>query len=1112
MKTNGKKKKINYIIIIWFNICLFLALWFINCLYVSKLESVDKISIWAYYAENESDGHTAAVYYDVGNGFNQRDCGAARIQNKKAEIELADSFYDMKKLRLDVIDAKVENTIEALCIYYDGLKVWEISGGQLYEYIENVISIQEYFVEDDKLYVLPANNDPIIELSLEFIEKMEERIEGQIKLSSVGVFIWGVIAIIFINIIVAIGYLIKKDRLDVLESNIDSLYQRIQVKPILKYVLFFLIILGLLLILFWNYIIGEKFWVFLKYASDSYGQDYPSKVLWAERIENGLNYNSWNFSQGLGKGYGACTLTLLTWMCYFGKNAVMYLSGWSQILDILLAAIFFFFYLRVMKRRYFTSVIGAIAYAFCGHMIIRARWRVMPVEVLCAAILLLSFELFYKKKDYRWLPLSIVFLYINIGSGYYMLWYMGILLFYAVFRYCSENAGFKKKTITRFILAIVVAVPIISGSITGIVSSVSGSRMDEGISQFATVAEKKSIITDLDTIQTAFFRTIGIDIIGSGVDYSGAGDILIDPTFYCGLLLLVCVPFAFYRTNKLQKIWYTVGLTAVFAYILCVPLRMVANGFGGDFFKLSSFWIIILLIYFGTSGLDKLCNADNRLVKYLLLEMGIWILLSLIFYMINKEAYVGRLIAANLYILCFEGLLMVYLYRKDIRSILKCTLIVLCVIETVTTTYRYINTDESVTKEMIAEKEGYNDYTIEALDYLYTIDDKGTFRIGKTYSSYLYGDSLAQDYMGVRSYVGGNGNNEYVTSFYNGLNLPKRLSSNKYLEEVNVSNEVATLLGVKYILSKEDLLANPGYELLHTAGDVHVYENEYYIPLGYGYESYIWKSDFEKLSIFDKRSAILHACVVEDGVLLAGLTRIENITSIEDVCADNRISYEQEKNKVFFEPNGEDQVVVVHAKYYNENSQTFINVNYSDKEGKKGTLMGSIPLGESEDYYVIDNENITQLTFELKEKTEMKELNISFIPRETYTEIYGTPIIELWDNRLQDMNVSEDESTISGVVDADTAQLFFFPVPYDAGWNGYVDGNKVEIIRGNMGFVGMLLKPGVHEIRLEYSVSNALTEQKVLEYMGYGILLLWIAGWTLQRRQKRKKTVVKAVK
>lgn len=1100
MKTNVKKK-INYIIIIWFNICLFLALWFINYLYVSKLESVDKISIWAYYAENESDGHTAAVYYDVGNGFNQKDCGVARIQNKKAEIELADSFRDMKRLRLDVIDAKVENTIEALCIYYDGLKVWEISGGQLYEYIENVVSLKEFFVEGDKLYVLPANDDPIIELSLEFIEKIEEAIEGQIQLSSMRVFIWGVIAIIFINIIVTIVYLIKKDRLDVLENHIDSLYQRIQVKPILKYVLFILIILGLLLILFWSYITGEKFWVFLKYASDSYGQDYPAKVLWAERIENGLNYNSWNFSQGLGKAYGACTLTLLTWMCYFGRDAVMYLSGWSQILDILLAAIFFFFYLRVMKRRYFTSVIGAIAYAFCGHMIIRARWRVMPVEVLCAAILLLSFELFYKKKDYRWLPLAIVFLYINIGNGYYMLWYMGILLFYSIFRYCSENVGFKKKTITRFILAIVVTVPIISGSITGIVSSVSGSRMDEGISQFATVAEKKSIITDLDTIQTAFFRTIGIDIIGSGVDYSGAGDILIDPTFYCGLLLLICVPFAFYRTTKLQKIWYTVGLVAVFAYILCVPLRMVANGFGGDFFKLSSFWIIILLIYFGTNGLDKLCNADTRVVKYLILEVGIWILLSLIFYMINREAYVGRLIVANLYILCFEGLLMVYLYRKDIRSILKCTLVVLCIIETVTTTYRYINTDESVTKEMIAEKEGYNDYTIEALDYLYTIDDKGTFRIGKTYSSYLYGDSLAQDYMGVKSYIGGNGNNEYVNSFYVKMNLPRRMLSNKYLEEVNISNEVATMLGIKYILNKEELLPNPGYELIGETGDVKIYQNMYYIPMGYGYQSYISESDFEKLSVREKRNVILSACILEDGIEPAGLTKIEDI-SLDDY-EQYVIPHEVEEKNIMFAPNSDEQMAFVYVEYYNEGSRTDISLDYYNQDGEKGTLLGSIPLGESKDYYVIENENVTKMTFNLREGAEIKTIKVAHVPKEVYVEDYGTPIIERWNNKLEEISISEDDSLLSGMIEANEEQIIFFPVPYDEGWHGYVDGEETQLLRGNIGFFGMLIKPGVHEIILEY---EEMQSWNILEYLGYGILLMWVVvlTWTEWKAKKKK--------
>lgn len=42
------------------------------------------------------------------------------------------------------------------------------------------------------------------------------------------------------------------------------------------------------------------------------------------------------------------------------------------------------------------------------------------------------------------------------------------------------------------------------------------------------------------------------------------------------------------------------------AYIIFVPVRFMANGLGGsETFKLSSFWIIVLMLYISAVGSDS---------------------------------------------------------------------------------------------------------------------------------------------------------------------------------------------------------------------------------------------------------------------------------------------------------------------------------------------------------------------------------------------------------------------------------------------------------------------------------------------------------------------------
>ena len=61
-------------------------------------------------------------------------------------------------------------------------------------------------------------------------------------------------------------------------------------------------------------------------------------------------------------------------------------------------------------------------------------------------------------------------------------------------------------------------------------------------------------------------------------------------------------------------------------------------------------------------------------------------------------------------------------------------------------------------------------------------------------------------------------------------------------------------------------------------------------------------------------------------------------------------------------------------------------------------------------------------------------------------------------------------SPVSGTVTtADDRQLMFTSIPYDEGWNVYVDGEKVEIYEANNALVAFYVEgAGEHEVVLKY--------------------------------------------
>ena len=65
-------------------------------------------------------------------------------------------------------------------------------------------------------------------------------------------------------------------------------------------------------------------------------------------------------------------------------------------------------------------------------------------------------------------------------------------------------------------------------------------------------------------------------------------------------------------------------------------------------------------------------------------------------------------------------------------------------------------------------------------------------------------------------------------------------------------------------------------------------------------------------------------------------------------------------------------------------------------------------------------------------------------------------------------NLTYTNTTFDGDIETTTDELLFFSIPYNEGWKIYCDGELLNIIKADSGFMSVLVPKGMHHMHLEY--------------------------------------------
>ncbi len=750
----------------------------------------------------------------------------------------------------------------------------------------------------------------------------------------------------------------------------------------------FYLLLGLLgalaLFVFHDFIFLNKVFLYKDIGSDSINGWYPEFYHVSDYLKNLGGIPRWTFYQGMGQNFtGELKGDPFTLLLYFANpDNIAFLVGFIEVLKFLTAGIFFYLFLRELTITPYSAIIGSMCFAFSGFIVLGSCWYWQSEEVYQIAILLFSVEKLLHKKWY-YFPFAIAL--IGVVNAFNLFQYSIVAGVYVFVRLYNQY-GWNKKMLTiygqliglgafgvgisAFILLNKVQLMLDSPRVSG-TASYFAQLMSTPIFQF------DNLLSNVTKIGRLFSN----DMLGTGNYFAGAENYLEAPLFYAGLVSLLLFTQLFPFLSKKKKWVFGIVLGLALLPFIFPFFRYACWLFAGNYYRVLSFFFALLLLMYSILSLNYIDTI--RKVNYKVLIGTFLILIFLLFfpniagithpYQANAPIFQSNIQSFCFAFLIIYAILIGLLPLKNVARFVKPILVVFLFVELGFMANITVNKRDIVKYGEMKSKVSYNDYSVDAVKYLHSLDTS-FYRIQKTYGSSLaihksLKDPMVQRYYGTTAY--GQFNQANYVRFLLAANVipPDNEYATRWLEGLTVERPLLQVFGnVHYNLSKQIFPPQMLFlnDSINKIGDVYIYKNKFSLPFGYTYSHYMTRSTFDSLSFKD--IALLESAVVDD-------------TDIAKYATLQILSTPQSQNDYGFEQLAAD---------VNSLKQESLQVSYFSQNNIKGTI-------------VLNQE-----------------------------------------------------------------KLLFFTIPFDKGWKAFDNGQPISIEQVNIGFSGLLLQAGAHEIELQF--------------------------------------------
>ncbi len=869
---------------------------------------------------------------------------------------------------------------------------------------------------------------------------------------------------------------------------------------------FVAILISLLsIIVYRSVIFGNHYYIYGYYdiACDSIKQTVPMLINKINNMfANGL-LSGWSYEAGLGADLSTTLNDPFNFLLALiaTKNTLPYLMGIFQCFKVTLAGVLFYLYLRKIGCSRYSATVFGICYAFCGNIIARGAWVSYPNECICAALLLLAFEDFLINRNKWKLPLAYAFLIICLKSFYSVL-YFGILVAYAIFRYSvikdfkwKDFLDFLAKLLFLMIVGILLAAVVI---VPDLYMQFGGARSEGSVKQ--GIAFPWDFPTRLwhskKYILQAVLLCFGWDVLPIKGDsrvgeMAGRLDVLSAPLFYCGILGILLLTQTFTKESTKNKVIYSIVYIATIIAVCSRYFMYLATGLQYKYtFKLGYFWITILILYLASHNFDKLL-AYRKLNKISIVILVVSICLVFFFSPENYNYFaLGRaIILLIIYAIILFGL------SKSNNEIYKKALLAVIIVEVLMSAWN-ITYERDLIKKDEWNALAYNDASQDAIDYIKSIDQSKPYRIDKQQIYYSLCDSMAQGYFGTQSYLPGNLHSKEIIEFIDALEIPRLAKvlvdgspNANYIYGFDNMNYLNTFLGVKYIVNYNMEAETFGYQKIDNITGAAIYQNLYSVPLGMTFDTYITNEEFEKLDVLQKRKILLETCILEEAPTKTNISKWqsdnedkaefkviprENYTLVAGgvELAANENSYSTAGNdglEIIIDSEMVDaSKMLVFTMEFESDRDNYARLFWSNAEDLELNYSTSMPVflmeGKNTFRFDIPFAGVSKVFFQGALDLELHNLEVAYVDEQEYYAEYISMVEARNKEALEIVDFSQDR--IVGKVNNENDKFLLLTIPYNKGWKAKVDGLAKDLMIPDIGFMGIELPAGEHDIIL----------------------------------------------
>lgn len=662
------------------------------------------------------------------------------------------------------------------------------------------------------------------------------------------------------------------------------------------------------LLVFRDFYFLRKIFLFKDIGSDSINVDYPWMML-MDRMKTEQGFFSWTFYSGLGYAVFSGFIILLNpyiltnllteplFSLMYGNNPA-FLKFPYFIFHLLLIAAVSYYYFRTIGLSKFSNIIGSLLISFMGYTIACSSWN-SYLDVFYGIFLLFSFEQLYRHNRWYFFPIAVLFLTGNFFNVYI---YGVFLITYMLFRFFSENSpDFRKLGTLSLKMAGLTVLGLGLNAVnyaTNLINAIDSPRATGTVSLLGEAAENPLMANVKYQLSTALLRLFSSDITGTADQFKGWYNYLEAPLFYCGLICILLVAQLFTHLSKREKLSYGLFLGFWFFVVLIPDFRHMLHLFLGEYYKVGiNFFIPFVLIFFAVQALSRIEKTGKIKLPVLLVNTILIFILLFLPYEIENISMLDKNIRNRVLIFIVLYSFIIYLFSNSRFSVYARPLaLLLIIVELSIFSNTSIGSRQAYSaREFKQNQGGYKDNTIEALDYIKS-EDRGFYRIEKDYFSgnaihSSLNDAQAQGY--------------YGTTLYSSFNQPAYIQFLQSLDIIKPGVEthtrwapgfrgrplLQTFASVKYNLSKSEspFMLNAGYQNIEQFGDVKILLNEYHLPFGFSYDSFILQDDFDKLSSLQKDIALLRAYIPVDNEtsLRFATMNLKQLTNADTVSGFN---------------------------------------------------------------------------------------------------------------------------------------------------------------------------------------------------------------------------------